>query len=100
MEGLPTKTLETLREFRNSPYFKAYKEYVLLQAGQALAMLRSQKQDRDTDMYYKGMLRGVEALTLDLIQDRLTLGEVEHANKDNREHTQALLEKDMEEQKE
>ena len=100
MEGLPTKTIELLREFQNSPYFTAYKEYVLLQGGKCLAMLRSEKQDRDTDMYYKGMLRGAESLILDLVQDKLTLGEVEKANHDNREHTQNLLEKDLDNQKE
>ncbi len=96
LNELSTQVQETLISFENTPYFKAYREYVLLQAGKCLGMLRT-PQTRDDDMYYKGIMRGVEMLILDLYQHRASQGDeaLESANLQNRDYTEKLLEQDM-----
>lgn len=92
MEELPNRTKELLREFRNSAFYPAYKEYVLTEAGKCLGQIRTSKGD---DQYVKGQLMGVEKLLLDLNADLVQSGNIEKANAENREYTGDLLEADM-----
>ena len=93
MYDLPEKTKEILREFQNSIFYPAYKEYVLTEAGKCLGQIRTSKED---DAYVKGQMHGIEKLLLDLNADMVQSGNVEKGNKENREYTGDLLNKDME----
>jgi len=92
MFDLPEKTKELLREFQNSVYYPAYKEYVLTEAGKCLGQIRTSKED---DTYVKGQMFGVEKLILDLNADLVQSGNVIRGNRENREYTGRLLNKDI-----
>lgn len=98
MDSLPTSIQEALSEFEMTSHFKAYREYVLTETAKCLGMLRSETLDDRMTMYYKGMMRGLEKLMLDLLQYHVTRDEVEKASKTNRDYTEDLLNKSLEQQ--
>ena len=93
MQDLNEKTKELLREFSNSVFYPAYKEYVLTEAGKCLGQIRASRED---DTYIKGQMFGIEKLLLDLNIDLVQSNNVERGNKENREYTGDLLNRDIE----
>lgn len=89
MRELPEESKALLREFKDSPFFHAYREFVLLEAGKCLGQIRTSKGD---DAYVKGQMFGIEKLMLDLMSDMVERGEEKKANRENREYTEYLLE--------
>jgi len=92
MEDLPENIQGMLREFRDSVFFPAYREYVLTEAGRCLGQIRTSQGD---DAYTKGVMHGLEKLFLDLNADLVETGSVEKANHENREYTKELLNKNI-----
>jgi hypothetical protein len=95
MEELSQQDKDLLREFADTPYFKAYVNYILLNTGKCLGNLRTTFKDPDRDIYIKGEMRGLEKLFLDIISDMVDSGNVIKANTLNMDYTEKLLKRTM-----
>lgn len=82
-------------EFADTPYFKAYMEYVLMESGKCLGGLRITRKDPDQDTFIKGKMSGMEQFFLDIISELVDAGHIEKANRLNIYYTEELLKRSM-----
>jgi len=94
MRELSEQNKELLKRFIDTPYYKAYKEYVTLEAGKCLGQLRLMSDNPSKDIYVKGQMFGIEKFILDL---HILLSEQNQlkANKLNVKYTKEVLDKSM-----
>ena len=69
MNDLADEIKAVLREFKNSVFFPAYREYVLTEAGKCLGQIRTS--NGEGDAFTKGKMRGIEQLVFDLNADEV-----------------------------
>lgn len=93
MEGLKQGTIDQLREFYNSGWFNAYREWTILEAGKCIGEFRvAVNQTPEQIAYLRGKMFGIEKFFLDMVIDIGDLGNVEKNNKMNMDYTKDLVE--------
>jgi len=91
MDDLQESIRNKLIDFRHTKYFDAYMEYVTLRAGQVFGTLRSHTLSHEEDLYYKGVLKGLEMFLFDLFNEDIKLGNIKKASADNKKYTKKIL---------